>query len=349
VTAAPSVPCGRGRERTLTLIDGFGRVADDLRISLTDRCNLRCTYCMPAEGMPWLPREQLLTYEELIRVVDVLVGLGVRTVRLTGGEPLVRRDVPDLVAGLRAVGERARVDLDVSLTTNGLLLAGYAQKLADAGLDRVNVSCDSLQRHRFAELTRRDALDAVLAGLRAADDAGLRPVKLNVVVIRGTNDDELLDLADLARRTGYAVRFIEVMPLDEDGTWRPEDVVPSAEVLERIGAHHELEADSPEPGPDPATTYRFADGAPGTIGVIPTVTAPFCDRCNRLRVTADGALRTCLFALDETDLRGPLRDGASDDDLAELVRGAVAAKWAGHRINQPDFKRPGRSMSLIGG
>lgn len=337
-----------GRSRP-ALVDGFGRVADDLRVSVTDRCNLRCTYCMPAEGMPWLPREELLHYEEISRLVGLLVEHGVRTVRITGGEPLVRRDLPVLVGKLRAAGDERGVQLDLSVTTNGMLLSALADDLAAAGLDRVNVSCDSLQRHRYREMTRRDALDATLAGLHAADAAGLRPVKLNVVVIRGTNDDEVADFAELARRSGYEVRFIEYMPLDEEGRWRREDVVPSAEVLERIAARYPLTEARDEPGPEPATTYRFADGAPGAVGVIPSVTAPFCSTCNRLRLTADGALRTCLFALDETDLKGPLRAGAGDDELSALVVDAVAAKWAGHRINQPDFQRPGRSMSLIGG
>ena len=331
------------------LTDSFGRVADDLRVSVTDRCNLRCTYCMPAEGMDWLPKQQILTYEEMTRLVDILVQHGVSTVRITGGEPLVRRDLPILVSELRAVGEVRGTALDLSVTTNGVLLAGMAGDLAEAGLDRVNVSCDSLQRHRYKEMTRRDALDATLAGLRASDEAGLTPVKLNVVVIRGTNDDELADFAELARAGGYEVRFIEYMPLDEQGAWKREDVMPSDEVLERIGARYPLTDARDEPGPEPATTYRFADGAPGAIGVIPSVTAPFCSSCNRLRLTADGALRTCLFALDETDLKTPLRDGASDDDLSALIVEAVANKWAGHRINQPDFQRPGRSMSLIGG
>ncbi len=333
----------------MALVDAFGRTADDLRVSITDRCNLRCTYCMPAEGMDWLPKDDLLSFEEIRRLVGVLVSEGVRTVRLTGGEPLVRQDVATLVAMLREVGDAQGVRLDLSLTTNGLTLAAHAQQLVEAGLDRVNVSCDSLQRHRYREMTRRDGLDATLAGLRAADAAGLTPVKLNVVVIRGTNDDELRDFAELARETGYEVRFIEYMPLDEDGAWRREDVVPSDEVLERIAAVHDLTDARQEPGPEPATTYRFADGAPGSIGVIPSVTAPFCDTCNRIRLTADGAFRTCLFALEETDLRSPLREGATDAEIVALVRDAVAAKWAGHRINEPDFTRPGRSMSLIGG
>ncbi|HUH07329.1 MAG TPA: GTP 3',8-cyclase MoaA [Egibacteraceae bacterium] len=330
-------------------MDGFGRVADDLRVSITDKCGFRCTYCMPAEGLQWLPRSELLSFEELRRLVGILVDFGVRTVRITGGEPLARRDVPSFVRMLRDLGVQRSVDLDLSLTTNGQLLGPQAAALAQAGLDRVNVSCDSLQRHRFAEMTRRDALDAVLEGLRAADLAGLRPIKLNVVVIRGTNDDEVADFACLARQTGYEVRFIEYMPLDADGAWNRADVVPAREVLERIGEAFPLLDAREEPGPEPATTYRFADGAPGAVGVIPSVTEPFCDRCNRIRITPDGGFRTCLFALDETDVKGPLRSGASDEELAALMVEAVRGKWAGHKINDPDFVRPSKSMSMIGG
>jgi cyclic pyranopterin phosphate synthase len=234
----------------------------------------------------------------------------------------------------------------MSLTTNGLLLDKLSVKLAEAGLDRVTVSCDSLQRHRFAEMTRRDALERVLQGLDAAEAAGLTPIKLNVVIIGGTNDEEVVEFAKLARRKGYEVRFIEYMPLDADHAWERAKVVPSARLLERIHAEHPLE---PDHGPEPATTYRFADGEPGKVGVIPSVTEPFCDTCNRLRLTADGQFRSCLFALEETDLRGPLRAGATDDELAGLIRGGVWRKWPGHRINHPDFVQPERSMSMIGG
>ncbi|GIU97959.1 MAG: cyclic pyranopterin monophosphate synthase [Actinomycetota bacterium] len=325
------------------LVDAFGRVARDLRISVTDRCNFRCTYCMPAEGLTWLPKEELLTFEELARLLAIFVRLGIRSVKITGGEPTVRADLPTLVRMFRAVGP----DLDLSLTTNGVLLDRLAAPLAEAGLDRVTVSCDSLLRHRFAAMTRRDALDRVLAGLRAAEAAGLRPVKINCVVIGGTNDDELLDFARWSRETGYEVRFIEYMPLDAERRWRPERIVPSARILEAIGAAYPLVAVSGSS--EPATTYAFADGAPGRIGVIASVTEPFCDRCDRLRLTAEGCLRTCLFALEETDLRGPLRAGASDEELVAILRDATRAKWAGHRIGREDFVRPGRSMSMIGG
>lgn len=331
------------------LVDSFGRVADDLRVSVTDRCNLRCTYCMPPEGMPWMPRASLLTFEEITYLVGVLVDLGVRTVRLTGGEPLVRRDLHVLVAELREIGRQRGVDLDLSITTNGVLLVDQAAELAAAGLDRVNVSIDSLQQHRYEELTRRDTLAAALEGIRAARAHGLDPIKINAVVMRGTNDDEVVEFARFARDNDVTVRFIEYMPLDEQHKWTADDVVSSDEVLATIAGHYPLADARPDPGPEPATTYRFADGAVGAIGVIPSVSAPFCSSCNRLRLTADGALRNCLFALDETNLRDPLRDGASVDELVDLIRGNVAVKWAGHRIGQADFVQPDRSMSRIGG
>jgi cyclic pyranopterin phosphate synthase len=325
------------------LIDTFGRMADDLRVSVTDRCNFRCTYCMPAEGLPWLPREEVLTYEEITRLVGVFVRLGVKEVKLTGGEPTVRRELPTLVRMLR----RAHPDMTLSMTTNGLLLDRLAQPLAEAGLDRVTVSCDSLMRHRFAEMTRRDALDKVLDGMRAAEAAGLTPIKLNCVVIAGTNEDEVVDFARFVRGTGYEVRFIEYMPLDAEQKWERAKVVPSAEIIETIQRAFPLIAEGE--GTQPATTFGFADGAPGAVGVIASVTEPFCEACNRLRLTSDGQLRACLFAMYETDLRGPLRGGASDDELERLVRRNVWAKWEGHKINHPDFERPTRSMSMIGG
>ena len=324
------------------LVDSFGRVADDLRISVTDRCKLRCTYCMPAEGMTWLPREQILTYEEIARLARVFVGLGVRTIRLTGGEPLARRDVDVLVALLRDAGV-----IDLSMTTNGVLLAERAPALAAAGLRRINVSVDSLLRHRFAEMTRRDALDRVMAGLRAAEAAGGAPIKLNCVVVRGTNDDEVVDFARFARETGYEVRFIEFMPLDADESWDPSRVVASRDVLASISAEYPIEPVAH--GPEPASAYRFADGTPGRIGVISSVTEPFCSTCNRMRLTADGQFRTCLFALDETDLRASLREGADDAAIEEAIRQSISKKWEGHAIGRDGFVRPSRSMSLIGG
>ncbi|HEY7478827.1 MAG TPA: GTP 3',8-cyclase MoaA [Actinomycetota bacterium] len=328
---------------TEPLVDTYGRVADDLRVSVTDRCNFRCTYCMPAEGLAWLPKSEILTFEELTRLVTLFVRLGVRSLKITGGEPTVRADLPVLAGMFRAAGP----DLDVSITTNGMLLDTLAQPLAEAGVDRATVSCDTLLRHRFQEMTRRDALDRVLRGLVAAEEAGLTPIKINTVVIGGTNDDEVVDFAAWARRTGYEVRFIEYMPLDAQHAWERDKVVPGRRILDAIDAVHPLRADGPTN--EPAATYRFADGAPGRIGVIASVTEPFCDTCNRLRLTAEGQFRTCLFALEETDLRGPLRAGATDDDLEALIRDAVTSKWSGHRINHPDFVQPERSMSMIGG
>jgi cyclic pyranopterin phosphate synthase len=294
--------------------------------------------------MPWLPKDQILSFEEIARLTTLLVESGVRSIKVTGGEPLVRRDVAVLVGMIRSLSD----ELDISITTNGFLLGQNARALKDAGLDRVTVSCDSLIKHRFADMTLRDALDEVLEGLRVAADLGLTPVKINCVVIRDKNEDEALDFARLARSTGYDVRFVEYMPLDAQEQWSSAGVVPGAEIVERISSVFPLERDTDDE-PEPATPYRFADGAPGRIGVIPSVTEPFCDSCNRLRLTADGNLRACLFSLEETDLVGPMRAGASDDELAILARDCIAGKWSGHRIGKEDFVRPARSMSLIGG
>jgi cyclic pyranopterin phosphate synthase len=324
------------------LIDSFGRVVGDLRISVIDRCNFRCSYCMPAEGLPWLRRAELLTVDEIERLASLFVALGVREIKLTGGEPTVRAELVEIVRRLRALDAR----LDLSITTNGQRLADLAGQLRDAGLDRVTVSCDSLLRHRFEEMTRRDALDRVLQGLEAAQRAGFTPIKVNCVVIAGTNDDEVLDFVTLARSTGYEVRFIEYMPLDATHEWERAKVTASEDLRHRIEAMHPLVADG---NGGPATRYLFADEGPGSVGFISSVTEPFCASCNRVRITADGQLRSCLFALEETDLRSPLRDGAADDVLEGLIRDAVWRKWAGHRINEADFARPARSMSQIGG
>ena len=325
------------------LVDRSGRVGNDLRISVTDRCNFRCSYCMPLEGLTWLPKHELLTFEELTRALAIFVRLGVRSLKVTGGEPLVRADLPVLIGMFRSVGP----ELDISLTTNGVLLDRLAAPLAEAGVDRATISCDSLLHHRFAEMTRRDALDKVLAGMRAAEAAGLTPIKVNCVVIGGTNDDEVVDFARWSRGTGFEVRFIEYMPLDAQHAWERDKVVPAAKILEAIDSVFPL---APEGhANEPATTYRFADGEPGRIGVIPSVTEPFCDTCNRLRLTAEGMVRNCLFALDETDLREPMRSGATDEELEQVIRAAVWTKWSGHRINLPDFVQPQRSMSMIGG
>ncbi len=341
--ASPWIPPETDPPAGGPLVDTFGRVGDDLRVSITDRCNFRCVYCMPAEGLAWLPKEEILTFEEIVRMVGVFVSLGVRALKLTGGEPTVRADFPGLVRMLR----QSQPEIEMSMTTNGILLDRLAKPLAEAGLDRVTVSCDSLLRHRFEEMTRRDALDRVLGGIRAAEEAGLTPIKINCVVIAGQNEGEVVEFARFARETGHEVRFIEYMPLDAEQVWERAKVVPNADILQAIDAVYPL---MPAEGqPDPASTFRFADGAPGAIGLISSVTEPFCDTCNRLRLTSDGQLRACLFALDEVDLRGPMREGAPDEELATLIRAGVWRKWEGHRINHPDFVRPGRSMSMIGG
>jgi cyclic pyranopterin phosphate synthase len=326
------------------LVDSFGRIASDLRVSLTDKCNFRCTYCMPTEGLPWLAREDVLTAIEIERLARLFVRLGVREVKLTGGEPTVRPEIPEIVRRIRGLGH----EIDISITTNGYLLDRLARSLREAGLDRITVSCDSLLRHRFAEMTRRDALERVMRGLRAAEMAGFSPIKLNCVVIRGSNEGEVVDFARLARATGYQVRFIEYMPLDADQAWERSKVVPSREILEQISAVFPLVPGNGRSA-QPATVFRFADGALGTVGFISSVTEPFCDMCNRIRITADGQLRVCLFAMEETDLRGPLRSGVTDEDLEATLREAVWNKWSGHRINHRDFARPTRSMSMIGG
>lgn len=326
------------------LVDGHGRPIADVRISVTDRCNLRCSYCMPREGIPWFARSELLTYEEIARIAEVLAGMGVSDIRLTGGEPLVRRDLPDLVRMLDAIpGVR-----DLSITTNGLLLEGLAGDLARAGLGRLNVSLDSLVGERFAEIARRDALDRVLAGLKEAErHPRLWPIKVNVVALKGFTEREVLDFAEFARRTPYIVRFIEFMPLDGDRGWNRDRVLPNAEVRRIVESRYELEPLAPEAHAT-ATRFRFADGR-GEIGFVSSVTEPFCGECNRIRFTADGRLRTCLFSVRETDLRGPLRDGAGDGDLAEIIRSAIWRKELKHRIGEPGFAPPERPMSRIGG
>lgn len=326
------------------LVDAFGRIATDLRLSVTDRCNFRCVYCMPADGLEWLPREEVLTFEESLRLVHIFAGLGVDTVRVTGGEPLVRADVERLVDMIA----KELPQIDLSMTTNGYRLAEKAGPLAAAGLRRVNVSLDSLQPERFHRMTRREGLGRVLDGLAAAAAAGLRPVKVNAVMVKGINDDEAVAFARLARENDYHVRFIEYMPLDAGHEWTREQVTPSAQILDRIAAVYPVRP-AEETGPEPATRYNFTDGAPGSVGFIASVTEPFCGSCNRLRLTADGHLRTCLFALDEHDLRGLLRSGAADSEIEAVIRTAVAGKWAGHHINDADFVAPERSMSQIGG
>ena len=325
------------------LIDGFGRVHRDLRISLTDHCNLRCTYCMPAEGVPWLPRNTLLSATELMRIVEIAVAEGVTEVRLTGGEPLLRPDVVDVVAAIHGI-ENAP---EISITTNGIMLPRLSQRLADAGLARVNISLDTLDRARFKEMTRRDRLDDVLDGIDAAKAAGVTPVKIHSVLMRGVHDHEAPALLRWAMENDLQLRFIEQMPLDAGHTWSREGMVTAAETLARRRKEHDLEA---IPGRGAAPAERFlVDGGPHTVGIIASVTMPFCGACDRLRLTADGQLRSCLFSSTESDLREPLRSGASDEDVAAILHRCLAGKLAGHGINEPGFLQPPRPMSAIGG
>ena len=330
------------------LVDPHGRTVRDLRISVTDRCNFRCTYCMPAEGMTWMERENLLTYEEIERVARIMVGtFGIDSIRLTGGEPTVRAHLPRLISRLAALRTWSGDKPDLALTTNGSTLRNLATELRTAGLDRINVSMDSLRRERFARMTRRDELDNVLAGIAEAKLAGFDPVKVNAVIERGQNDDEIVDLARYGRDNGVEVRFIEFMPLDASNEWERDKVVAQDEIVSLIHAAFPLES-VPARGAAPADRWRYLDGK-GTVGVIPSVTQPFCGDCDRVRLTSDGQFRTCLFATREFDLRMSLRDGASDEAIAGLIESAVATKWAGHQINKIEFIRPARSMSQIGG
>jgi cyclic pyranopterin phosphate synthase len=341
-----AVKAPRGAPVTGQLVDKFGRVHRDLRISLTDRCSLRCTYCMPEQGMQWLAKPTLLTTEELLRLTAVAVDLGIEEVRLTGGEPLLRRDIIDVVTGIRAIHGSVGPP-EVSMTTNALGLERTAEALAAAGMGRVNVSLDTLRPDRFRELARRDRLDDTLAGIRAAYRAGLHPLKLNAVLMRGINDDEALDLLDFALEHGYEMRFIEQMPLDAQHGWTREEMVTGAEILASLRQGHEL-VPVGQRGSAPAERY-LVDGGPATVGVIASVTAPFCGSCDRVRLTADGQLRNCLFAQVETDLRTPMRENASDDDLAGLFHECLAGKRPGHGIDEPGFLQPPRPMSAIGG
>ncbi|MDQ6910570.1 MAG: GTP 3',8-cyclase MoaA, partial [Actinomycetota bacterium] len=320
----------------------FGRQVRDLRVSVTDRCNLRCRYCMTAEGMTWLPRAELLTFTEIERVARVCVErFGFDGIRLTGGEPTVRAGLPTLVQKLSGLG------VDLALTTNGATFRLLAGELRRAGLRRVNISCDSLRADRYASVTRRDVLPQVIDGVDAAVAAGLEPVKVNCVLIRGFNDDEVVEFATFGRERGVTVRFIEFMPLDASGDWAPDKVVPGDEVVAAIDAVYPL-APVDGSGAEPASRYRYVDGA-GEIGVIASVTHKFCGSCDRVRLTAEGMFRSCLFAVREADLRSVLRGGGSDDDLAAAIIAEVGNKWSGHRIGQVDFVRPARTMSQIGG
>jgi cyclic pyranopterin phosphate synthase len=327
------------------LVDGFGRFATDLRVSLTDKCNLRCTYCMPAEGLDWLVDEKLLTDDEIVRLVTIAVTrLGVDEVRFTGGEPLIRRGLVDIVRRTAALEPRPRL----SITTNGLGLARNAQALADAGLDRVNVSLDTVRPDTFKQLTLRDRLPDVVAGLAAADAAGLRPVKVNAVLMRGINDVQAPELLRWCLERGYELRFIEQMPLDAQHGWRREDMVTAAEILEMLEAEFDLSEAAEPRGSAPAELFAV-NGGPGTVGVIASVTRPFCGDCDRVRLTADGQVRNCLFAREESDLRGALRGGATDAEIADRWRAAVVTKRPGHGIDDLTFLQPTRPMSAIGG
>ena len=324
------------------LVDGHGRRIGDLRVSVTDRCNFRCQYCMPAEGLPWLERDDVLHFEEIERLVGLLAAMGVSDVRLTGGEPLVRRDFPRLVGMLAPLVE------DLSITTNSYLLERDAEALVRAGATRFNVSIDSLQRDRFFEMTRRDALPRVLRGLEvlaAFPDA--HPIKVNAVAMRGFTEDEVLPFAQFAREHPYEVRFIEFMPLDADHAWTPDSVLSGSEIRAIIEQRWALEPFEREAHAT-ARVYRFADGR-GSIGFINPVSEPFCGDCNRIRLTADGRLRTCLFSINETDLRTPLRDGASNAEVEQIIRDAVWRKELKHHVNEPGFVQPARTMSAIGG
>ena len=323
------------------LVDPFGRIVRDLRISVTDRCNFRCQYCMPAEGMQWLPREEILSFEEIERFARICIqAFGFNGIRLTGGEPLVRAHLPELVQRL------ARLGVDVALTTNGATLRLHASALADAGLKRINISLDSLQKERFLELTRRDELDRVLDGIDAALDAGLNPVKINAVMMRGINDDEIIDFAEFGRNKGVTVRFIEFMPLEAGDVWNEGLVVPAQEIVETI--NRVLPLEPVVRGNEPAERWRYSDGNV-EVGVIASVTTPFCGNCDRVRLTAEGQFRTCLFAVDEFDMRALLRSEVGDDVVAKAISDAVGTKWAGHAIGQVNFIRPKRTMSQIGG
>jgi cyclic pyranopterin phosphate synthase len=327
------------------LRDTFGRLHDNLRISVTDRCNIRCFYCMPESGVAFVERREILTYEEIVRFVRIAVGLGIRKVRVTGGEPLVRKDVPELVRELAAIPEVE----DLALTTNGVLLEGMAPALYAAGLRRINIHVDTLDRERFRQITRRDELERVLAGIATCRRLGFDPIKINAVAVKNLVEPDIVPLARFGRENGIEIRFIEFMPLDAQGLWDRGKVLLADEIVETLS--REVAPLIEVPGRDPrapATEYRYADGG-GTVGFIASVSRPFCLNCNRIRLTADGHLRYCLFALEETDVRPLLRGGATDEEIAEALRGTVRAKWEGHEINTTRFVAPPRPMYSIGG
>jgi len=327
----------------MTLQDKFGRQITDLRISITDRCNFRCVYCRSADPENYRDHDEILSWPELDRLARIFLSLGIRKIRITGGEPLVRDGVEDYIARLHALGVE-----DLSMTTNGHLLAGRCDRLIQAGLRRINISLDSLDPAKFEKITRTKSFGAVMRGIYAAQNSPLAPAKINAVLVRGTNDDEVEDFAAFARERGVIMRFIEFMPLDADRLWTRGSMVPAAEVYQRIHARWPLEQ-IPHQRSETARKYRFADDAPGEIGLIAPVTQPFCGHCSRIRLTADGKLRTCLFSKDDHDLRAMLREGASDEDLIIYIRSIVNEKEEGHRINAPDFRAPSRTMVFIGG
>jgi cyclic pyranopterin phosphate synthase len=337
-----------GELRMTALIDTFGRVHRDMRVSVTDRCNLRCTYCMPADFSDWLPGDHLLSIDEMLEVIEIATEHGIESIRLTGGEPLLRPDLVEIVRRINALPRKPRI----SLTTNALRLAALAQPLADAGLERVNVSLDTLDRERFSELTKRDRFADVLSGIEAAQRAGLTPLKVNTVLMRGINDDEAVPLLQHAVENGWSLRFIEQMPLDAQGSWDRGDFVTAAEILELLSEHFTL-TPVPTRGSAPAEEF-YIDGGPATVGIIASVSKPFCAACDRIRLTADGQVRNCLFSLEETDLRATLRDAdlteaERRDRIGRLFQSSVTAKLPGHGINDPSFIQPDRPMSAIGG
>ncbi|MEO6392593.1 MAG: GTP 3',8-cyclase MoaA [Pyrinomonadaceae bacterium] len=331
---------------TPVLTDSYGRAIRDLRVSLTDRCNFRCFYCLPHGEPPIAPKEQMLDYEEIERACEIFVSLGIEKIRLTGGEPMMRRDIEVIIEKLSRLKPRLT---DLALTTNGYFLPGRAEALKAAGLDRITISIDSLKRDVFLKMTGVDVLDQVLAGIDAAQSAGLNPVKINVVAVRGHNDDELVDFARFAREHNVHMRFIEYMPLDSGHDWKREDVVPGREIRERINEEFLLVAAPGPRGSETSARYRFADGAPGEIGIIAPVSEPFCGACSRIRLTADGQIRTCLFSTVEHSLRDVMRSDASRAEIVDYIRDVVLKKEPRHYINEPEFMQPERTMSFIGG
>jgi len=330
-----------------TLKDSYGRAIRDLRVSLTDRCNFRCFYCLPHGEPPIAPKEQMLSYEEIEYVCDIFVGLGIEKIRLTGGEPMMRRDIETIIEKVAKLKPKGLQDL--ALTTNGYFLPDRAQGLKDAGLDRITISLDSLKRDTFKQMTGVDVLDRVLAGLEAAKQSGLDPIKINSVIVRGHNEDEVADFAAFAREHNVKMRFIEFMPLDSGHDWSRDDVVSGREIRERISERFPLVPIDAARGSETSSRYRFADNAPGEIGIIAPVTEPFCGACSRIRLTADGQIRTCLFSTVEHSLRDVIRTGAQRDEIVDYIESVVMKKEPRHFINDPEFVTPSRSMSFIGG